>query len=67
MDSIHITPVRENVVSRTPERAGGYLEIVERVGVDQYGRQWHSFHSRIVLVDPANLDGVAKGGLREGE
>jgi hypothetical protein len=55
MDSIHITPTSENVVSKTTQQAGGYLEIVERVGVDQHGHEWRSFHSRIVLdpdVDP---------------
>ena len=48
LEPIHITTVSEQLVSRTPERGGGYLEIVERVGVDQHGKRWHSFHSRIV-------------------
>jgi hypothetical protein len=51
LEPIQITPVSEKLFSRTPERGGGYLEITERIGVDQYGRQWHSFHSRIVF-DP---------------
>ena len=49
LEPIHITSVSETVVSKTPEWGGGYLEIVERMGVDQHGKQWHSFHSRIVL------------------
>jgi branched-chain amino acid transport system ATP-binding protein len=32
MEPIHITPVSEKEYSRTPERGGGYLVIVERIG-----------------------------------
>jgi hypothetical protein len=39
MEPILITPVSEKEFSRTPQRVGG----------DQYGHQWHSFHSRIVF------------------
>jgi hypothetical protein len=49
MTPIHITPVSESEYSRTPQRGGGELIITERIGVDQHGHQWHSFHSRIVF------------------
>ena len=43
MEPILITPVSEREVSRTRERAGSY-EVIFGYSVDQYGRQWHSFH-----------------------
>jgi hypothetical protein len=48
MEPIQITPTREREFSRKLFRTGVYEVIVERFGVDQYGRQWHSFERRFV-------------------
>ena len=47
-EPIRITDVSEREFSRKPERTGGFEVIVERIGVDQYGHEWHSFHRRFV-------------------
>jgi hypothetical protein len=52
MPPIELTFVSEKLYSRTPERGGGYLEITERKFIDQYGHEWHSFHSRLVFDEP---------------
>ena len=58
-EPIRITPVSEKEFSRTPERGGGDLVITERIGVDQHGHEWHSFHSRLVF-DPEETTGQDK-------
>lgn len=65
MEPIRITPTHEKVISKTPNRAGGYLETVERFGVDQYGHEWHSFHTRHISEPTDQLTKDDDSGQRK--
>ncbi len=51
MERIQITIISETVVEKTPIWPSGYEVTTERVGIDQHGHRWHSFHKRIVADD----------------
>jgi len=44
MEPTRITDTKEHEYFRKLFRAGVYEMIIERIGVDQYRREWHSFH-----------------------
>jgi len=62
MEPIRITDISETVTEVKPQHGGGYLVTSKRIGVDQYGHQWHSFHTRLILDgEPPKVGDVVKG------
>jgi len=51
VEPIRITTVSQKVVDKKPVWPSGYEITIERIGLDQHGAEWHSFHTRQVPAD----------------